>query len=52
MFRQYFQTEEEDAAGASSGEEEPEPVDELPAPEEVWAQVSHPGITWTGRAVQ
>jgi hypothetical protein len=40
MFRRYFQTEEEEGGAGSSGDEEAEAADDLPAPEEVWSQVS------------
>jgi hypothetical protein len=40
MFRRYFQTGEEEDADGSSGEEEVEVAEQLPPPEEVWAQVS------------
>jgi len=40
MFRRYFQTGDEDDAEGSSGEEEAEQTEQLPPPEEVWAQVS------------
>lgn len=39
MFRRYFQTGEDEDAEGSSGDEEVEQVEQLPPPEEVWAQV-------------
>lgn len=41
MFRRYFQTGEEEDAEGSSGDEEVEQVEQLPPPEEVWAQVGN-----------
>lgn len=39
MFRRYFQTEEEEGPG-SSGDEEVDQVDQLPDPQEVWADIT------------
>jgi hypothetical protein len=39
MFRRYFQTGDEEDQEGSSGDEEAEQVEQVPPPEEVWAQV-------------
>lgn len=43
MFRRYFQTGDEEDQEGSSGDEEAEQAEQVPPPEEVWAQVG-----WVG----